>query len=174
MKAIRNRLRQGLAALLAFHTSPDLELAREYLTQRELVSFKSMSRADQVHSLRVLRLVLRAAPKAPSPLTRAALLHDIGKSRYHLAVWQKSLSVVLLRIAPSLCRKLSDERSFGKWRAPFVVSQHHPKWSGELLRDCGADAAVIWLAEHHHDDSARLRNHEWISLLTALQAADNA
>ncbi len=169
-----HRLGQGLRAVLAFATSPDLDLAGRYLTQRELAAFTRMSRADQLHSLNVLRSVLRAEPAAPAVLTAAALLHDVGKSRYHLAVWQKTLAVLMLRFAPGLSQKLSHEESFSKWRALFVVRRNHPKWSGELLRECGSDTVVIWLAENHHGDAKHYRDHKYISLLTTLQAADSS
>ncbi len=173
MSAILRRLGQGLRALLAFATSPELDLAQRYLTEREFAAFQHLSRADQLHSLNVLRAALRAEPNAPAALIAAALLHDLGKSRYHLRVWQKTLAVLMLRLAPAFSQKLSQCERLSIWRAPFVVRKLHPKWSGELLRECSSDAVVIWLAENHHEDAAPFEEHEHFSLLTALQAADS-
>lgn len=174
MKAALHRLGQGIRALLAFAMSPDLGLAQQYLTQREFAAFQSMSRAEQLHSLNVLRAVLEAEPNAPTALTKAALLHDVGKSRYHMAVWQKTLSVFMLAFAPGLSRRHSNDDMLSKWRSPLVVRARHPKWSGEILRECGSDSAVIWLAENHQKDEARFRDHEYYPLLIELQAADRA
>lgn len=172
MTAARRRLGQGLRALMAFATSPDLNLARRYLTERELAEFVQLSRADQLHCLNVLRAVLRANPEAPPALTAAALLHDVGKSRYHLRVWQKTLAVLVLGLAPAHGRNLTLVEPPNSWRAPFIVHELHPKWSGELLRECGSEAAVIWLAENHHNDAEQYRGRKHYSLLKALQAAD--
>lgn len=172
MHAVAQRCRQGVGALLAFARSPDLGLARQYLTKCEYQAFVSMSRADQLHSLQVLRSVLDLNPEAPRGLPAAALLHDVGKSRYHLAVWQKSLSVLLKRFAPGLSQRLSQDGALSWWRAPFTVLQRHPAWSGDILRRCGSDPSVIWLAEHHQVPAARCQDHPLYPLLVTLQQAD--
>ncbi len=173
MKAAFHRLVQGIHALLAFAMSPDLGLTQQYLTQPELDAFRSMSRAGQLHSLNVLRAVLEADPIAPSALTKAALLHDVGKSRYHMAVWQKTLSVLMMAFSPGLSRKLSNDDLNSKWRSPLAVRARHPQWSGEILRECGSDSAVIWLAENHQKNANCYRDHECYPLLITLQAADS-
>ena len=174
MKAALHRLGQGIRALLAFAMSPDLGLAQHYLTQREFAAFQTLSRAEQLHSLNVLRAVLGAEPNAPTALSSAALLHDVGKSRYHLAVWQKTLSVLILAFAPGISRRPSNDDLLSKWRSPLVVWARHPKWSGEILRECGSESAVIWLAENHHHDAERYRDQQYYPLLLKLQAADRA
>ena len=173
MNAVLHRLGQGSHALFAFARSPDLALARQFLSPRELAAFQRMSRADQLHSLNVLRALLRDRPDAPRTLAKAALLHDVGKSRCHLAVWQKTLAVLLLAKAPGLGLRFSHKETLDWWRAPFVVRRHHARWSAEILRDIGSEPSVIWLARHHHDDLAHFQDHEHIALLAALQAADS-
>ena len=133
-----------------------------------------MSRADQLHSLNVLRSVLEIEPSAPPALKAAALLHDVGKARYHLNVLQKTVSVLVKRFAPALSRRLSRDGRLSFWYAPFSVRYHHARWSGEILRKCGADPAVIWLAEQHQQDADDYRDHPHCALLVGLQRADSA
>ena len=131
-----------------------------------------MSRAEQLHSLNVLRAVLSQQADAPRTLKAAALLHDIGKSRYRLAVWQKTLAVLLTALHPTLARKLGKDESLDVLRAPFAVAAHHAKWGGAILRRTGADADIIWLVEHHQDELDQWRGHACFELLERLQAAD--
>ncbi len=174
MKQLSRRLAQGLRALLAFAMSPDLALAQKYLSDCEFAAFQAMSRSEQLHSLKVLRALLDAEPDAPSVLTAAALLHDVGKSRRRLAVWQKTLAVLVQSLAPGLSQQLSREESPSAWRIPFIVRQHHPKWGGEILRACGSDAELIWLVEHHQAEANAHRAHPAVTMLHSLKAADNA
>ena len=174
MNPVRRRLAQGLRALFAFATPPDLALARRYLTDCEFAAFRGLSRSEQLHSLNVLRTVLAAAPNPPQALSAAALLHDVGKSRRRLAVWQKTLVVLALSLTPRLSHWLSREQSPGAWRTPFTVQRHHPKWGGEILRACGSDSQLIWLVEHHQAQAKAHQAHPAYALLKRLQAADNA
>ncbi len=173
MKALRHRLGQGLRALLAFATRPDLDLAQQYLSACEFRAFCQLARAEQLHSLTVLRRALAADPAAPPALTAAALLHDVGKARYRLAVWQKTAAVLIQAGAPALSRRLSQGERLTVWRAPFIVGARHAKWSGETLRACGSDAAVVWLVERHQEEAAAFRGHALYELLLRLQEADN-
>lgn len=173
MPRLRYRLGQGFRALLAVAARPDLTQARQLLSECEYAAFCRLSRADQLHSARVLKEVTTADADAPTSLQKAALLHDIGKSRYILAVWQKTLSVLVRSLAPGWFRLLSASDDLTLWRAPFSVRAHHPRWSGEILRACGSDAAVVWLAEHHQIAPDSLDSHPLHAQLVALQRADN-
>lgn len=174
MRQVSRRLAQGLRALLAFATSPDLALAQDYLSSCEFAAFRGLSRSEQLHSLNVLRAVTDADPKAPRVMRAAALLHDVGKSRWRLGLWQKTLAVLALSIAPGLSQQLSREETPSSWRIPFIVRRHHPKWGGEILRECGSDRELIWLVEHHQAEANAYRAHPGYALLKRLQAADNA
>jgi len=172
MKATVHRFAQGAGALFAFARSPDLDLARRHLSPCEYDAFRAMSRSEQLHSLNVLRKVLHADPAAPPSLRSAALLHDVGKSRCHLSTWQKTFAVIIEAIAPGLTCRLSQDETISFWRAPFVVRRHHAKWSGEILRNCGSGADVIWLVERHQEDPEQHCNSPRYVLLKNLQSAD--
>ena len=131
-----------------------------------------MSRSEQLHSLNVLRKALEADPAAPASLKTAALLHDVGKSRCRLSTWQKTFAVIMEAVAPRLSRRLSKDETTSVWRAPFVVRRHHARWSGEILRNCGSDADVVWLAERHQDDLEQHRDNPRYELLAKLLSAD--
>jgi len=174
MTSTTQRIQQGIRALLAFATPVELDLAQAHLSPAEFEAFQQMARAEQLHSLNVLRDVLAQDEITPHALAVVALLHDVGKSRYHLAVWQKTIAVLLKRFLPNTAQRIAQSENLTFWNAPFVVREQHPKWSAEILRDCGSDEVAIWLAEHHQESPEIHINHPHHALLCRLQIADDA
>ncbi|MBI5666763.1 MAG: HD domain-containing protein [Chloroflexi bacterium] len=167
------RFRQGLADLFAFALPVDRELAARHLTPELLALFDRLQRGEQLHSLNVLRDVLAQGP-TPRELAVAALLHDAGKSLYPLRTWQRTYAVLLRRIFPALARRWQDGDPRRLWQRPFVVTEHHPAWSAELLAAAGAPEGAVWLAAYHADDPGRWAGHPLVELLRRLQQADDA
>ncbi|NWG18583.1 MAG: hypothetical protein HXY41_18325 [Chloroflexi bacterium] len=167
------RVRQGLGELLAFARPVQMSLAAEYLTPPQQALFARLRRAEQLHSLNVLRALL-AQGDTPRALAVAALLHDAGKICYPLTTGEKTLAVLARVFLPALARRWMDGDPRRRWQRPFVVYAHHPAWSAELLAAAGADETAIWLAAHHADDAARWTGHRHHDLLRRLQAADDA
>lgn len=166
------RLRQGLSALFAFASPVDADLASEYLSPDLLKLFQRLKRGEQLHSLRVLRTVSQnGAPDRD--LMVAALLHDVGKTRYPLAIWQKTLAVLVRAFFPALYAWFSAGDPRNLLLRPFVVSIQHPIWSADMLRAASAGESAVWLAEHHQDDAASWVDHPLYPLLIRLQVADN-
>ena len=174
MPAITYRIKQGLRALFAFSTEVDDDRVRRYLSAPEYDLFQTMARAEQLHSVHVLQSVLAQSPETPPELAAAALLHDVGKARYHLAVWQKTVSVLSETFVPGLFTRLSAGDNFSWWRAPFMVRQQHPAWGADMLTAIGSDPLVTWLVGHHAhhlDDCDAPEQH--IQLLARLKRADS-
>jgi hypothetical protein len=167
------RIRQGVRALFAFARPVDHTVAGEYLSPPLLALFARMRRGEQIHSLNVLHTVL-AQGQTPSALAVAALLHDAGKTRYPLALWQKTLAVLVRAFLPALFRRLSEGDPRSLWRRAFVVYVHHPSWSGDLISQAGGSPDAVWLAAHHADNAEYWHNHTLCSLLKRLQMADDA
>jgi hypothetical protein len=167
------RIRQGVRALFAFARPVDYALAAENLSPQLFSLFEQMSRGEQIHSLNVLREV-QSQGQTPSVLAVAALLHDSGKTRYPLSVWQKTVAVLVRTFLPTVFHRLSegDPRSF--WQRPFVVYVQHPSWSAEIIIQAAGSPDAAWLAAHHADDAEEWRDHTLFPLLKRLQAADDA
>jgi len=142
------RLQQGLRALFAFSQDVDWALAEGYLSPSLLALFRKMDSGEQLHSVAVLRDVL-AQGDTPTDLAVAALLHDVGKSRYPISVWQKTWAVIVRTFSPNRYYQWSKGSPLNLWQRPFVVYEQHPLWSAELLRSAGASEAACWLVAHH-------------------------
>ena len=168
------RFQQGIRALFAFAQDVDYELAERYLESEQMTLFRSMAKSEQLHSINVLRDVLKQEAQTPQDLAVVALLHDCGKSRKHLAVWQKTISVLVKKLLPAWAEKLSTDGELSFWRAPFMVRQHHPQWGAELLRQLNAPERIVWLIEHHADTADDWQGHPYHHLLIRLQEADDA
>jgi hypothetical protein len=167
------RLRQGLRSLFAFSQQVETPLAAQYLTPELLELFGQMRQSEQLHSLNVLRGVL-AQGTTPPELAIAALLHDVGKSRYPLWTWQKTLVVLVRAILPNLYQRWSQGNPANYWVRPFVVYAQHPKWSAEMAAAMSVPEAALWLIARHQEAPGAWANHPYTPLLKRLQAADDA
>lgn len=168
------RIKQGIRALFAFRTEVDYDLASQYLSASQMSLFMQMGRPEQLHSLNVLQSVLEQEASASQDLAAAALLHDVGKARYHMAVWQKTIAVLTEKLLPALFDRLSDSNALSWWRAPFTLRRQHPAWGAQMLSQTDASQTLIWLVAHHADALSQWQDHPHLSLLTRLKAADDA
>ncbi|NWF67901.1 MAG: HD domain-containing protein [Chloroflexi bacterium] len=166
------RFRQGILSLFAPLRPLDLSLAARYLNSEQMALFERFRRGEQLHSLNVLRSVL-AQGETPPELAVAALLHDIGKVRFPLRTWQKTLAVLVRAFAPPLFQRWSAGEYTDLWRRPFVVRVYHPIWGAELAAKTGAAPTTLWLIAHHQDKAVDWARHPAVELLRRLQAADN-
>jgi hypothetical protein len=170
--AVLHRIRQGVRALFAFSQPVDYALAEQYLSPELMPIFRQMQRTEQLHTLNVLRAVL-AQGAAPRDLAVAALLHDAGKARYPLRVWQKTLVVLVRKFLPKLYRRWRAGDPENIWQRPFVVRKQHPIWSAEMVEGKVSERA-LWLIRNHQGQAERHKDHPYFHLLKRLQQADDA
>ncbi|MDX1600689.1 MAG: HD domain-containing protein [Anaerolineales bacterium] len=165
------RVRQFISALTDQPTPQRLARAAEILTPAQLLLFRSLPVPDQAHALRVLE-ALRARGEDDPLLLAAALLHDVGKVRCPLTVWERAIAVLVGRLAPQLLQRWGRGRPTG-WRRPFVAATQHPGWGAEMLAEVGAPRRLVALVRHHQVEPAGISNGELIEGLRALRTADD-
>jgi hypothetical protein len=107
------------------------------------------------------------------PAEAAALLHDVGKSRYPISVLQKTWVVIARALVPSAYTRWSKGNPLNLWERPFVVYEQHPLWSAELLRAAEASEAACWLVAHHADRTEIAPTSTQLEWLKRLQQADD-
>jgi len=98
------RIRQfWLAASAPTLTSERLGLAQAVLNPLQMALFRQMQASEQVHSLQVLKTLQEQGENHPDLMT-AALLHDIGKIRYPLRLWERVFIVLGDSFMPRLTK----------------------------------------------------------------------
>lgn len=168
---LRYRLEQLARNLRSRPNADHLAQAAEVLSPGQLLLFRSMKPADQAHSLRVLR-ALQAQGESNPNLLAAALLHDVGKSRYPLRVWERALIVLGQTFLPAHAERWGRAEAKG-WRRPFVIAAQHPDWGAAMVAEVGAADELIRLIAAHQDEPNSAVNGDFSRRLRLLQAADN-
>lgn len=133
--------------------------------------FLQFGLSDQHHSYRVMK-VLQGQGCEERPLLVAALLHDIGKTRVKLAVWERSLIVLAHAFTPQKMEAWGQGEAQG-WKRPFVVKAQHPAWSAEMTAAIGTHPLAVSLIRRHQDTLPKTAETDEDKLLALLQAADD-
>jgi hypothetical protein len=169
---VRYRLWQFWQIITAVPLEP---FAREevaaILSPSELSLFDRFALNDQWHSYRVMKM-LQAAGHNESPLLVAALLHDIGKTKLPLSIWERSLIVLASILMPRQTAVWGQGEAVG-WKRPFAVKVQHPIWSAEMALAAGSQPQAIVLMRRHQDPISPDDTSEEAKLLRLLQWADD-
>jgi hypothetical protein len=153
-------------------TEEELAPARSVLTAEQMHLFTCLQPSEQIHALRVLQTVQQRGETDPD-LQTAALLHDIGKTRAPLKLWERVLIVLGKRFFPDHAKSWGRGQPQGILR-PFVIAEQHPAWGSEMASEVGASPLTVSLIRRHQspeDFSAISQNED--PLLKILQAADH-
>ncbi len=152
-------------------TDQDLSLARSILTAEQMQLFTCLQPSEQFHALSVLQAVQQQGETDPD-LQTAALLHDIGKVRAPLRLWERVLIVLGRKLFPERAKTWGYGGLQG-WMRPFVIAEQHPAWGGEMASEVGSSHLAVSLIRRHQspDESEPISPSE-DSLLKILQNAD--
>ncbi|MDQ3327253.1 MAG: HD domain-containing protein [Chloroflexota bacterium] len=156
------RLSQLCWSLSARLSESDREWVDQTLHPGERPFFYRMPRRDQVHSVRVARVVRERG--GSKQLVRAALLHDCGKTipPHGVPLLYRGGVVLLGAVSTTLLHRLA--RPWGPlW--PVYLSVHHPALGARELTDARVESAVVELVRRHQDATTDID-------LRTLQAAD--
>lgn len=149
------RSRQFWQAITTRSTRDGKELIASILTPSQIELFNLMQESEQAHSLTVLK-ELRKRGDENIDLQAAALLHDVGKVRAPLRLWERVLVVIVNAFCPQCVQKWGsipdgDTLNGLGWRRAFVVAEQHPLWGADLVSQTGASALVVSLIARHQE-----------------------
>ena len=171
------RSRQFWKAIGTRTSQEDLELASSLLSLSQFKLFRQMHKSEQAHSVRVLK-ALKDRGEENIDLQTAALLHDVGKVRVPLRLWERVLVVMVRAFCPVCVNKwgsspVGDSLKGLGWRRAFVVAEQHPVWGAELASQCGTSELAVSLIARHQEQLPRNESSVEDSLLRKLQAVDD-
>lgn len=144
------RVQQFLQAIIPPKiSSEELDWIHKKLPSSAQPLFYAQALPDQRHALDVA-FDLNSLPHTfvSENLLIAALLHDCGKSRSPLKVWER-IYIVLAQQAPQrIWNALLRGPSF--LSSPLQVAKNHPRWGAEMAYKAGLDPEVVELIKFHH------------------------
>jgi len=169
------RLRQFRNALIAAPSERDLEVVTANLTPEQEALFKRMHPSEQMHSIQVVRALEHSSTSATEEYQKdlrvAALLHDVGKSRHSLKIWERVIIVLVRAALPEQSERWGEGELDG-WQRPFVIARQHPQWGAQMALAAGVSPVAAALIERHQEDRSG-KSGELVNLLVQrLKAAD--
>lgn len=155
---IKYRVSQFWAALTAAPEVEDWMQARQVLSPSLMVLFQGMQRSEQAHSMRVMRKLI-AANRTQADLLAAGLLHDVGKSRVRLWVWERVWIVLGRALFPGKVKIWGQGQPVG-WKRAFVVAEQHAAWGAEMAAQAGASPLTTSLIRRHQESVRQMARLE--------------
>lgn len=146
---INYRVRQFWLALTASPASEDIALARKILSPSLFSLFVRLQPDEQAHGLWIVRR-LQEQNQIQHELLVAALLHDVGKSRYPLNPWERAVIVLGNVLLPGKAKEWGHSKPNG-WKKPFVVGMQHPAWGADMVLKAGGSPRAAELIRRHHE-----------------------
>ena len=173
------RVQQLIHALTAAPAQQECQEVEAFLKPELMNLFSAMQPGEQAHSLRIYHSLRENGVQDPDLLT-AALLHDVGKNRLPLRLWERAYIVLANSLAPGLVEtwgRSAIQEGLPFWKQPFVIAVQHPEWGAQMTEQAGASILAVDLIRNHQvqepEKHPEIGKHE-VELLKQLQSFDNA
>lgn len=152
---IPQRIKQFYMNVTDIMKKEDYNYVNEILDDRELELFKKLSKSEQKHCVRNAKDIEYIIDNKliddneilsnKEKLKKAALLHDIGKSKQRLNVIDKSIIVILNKLTKGNLIKLKRSKK-------IQCYYNHSEYSYEILKSLTDDKIILDIAKNHHKD----------------------
>jgi putative nucleotidyltransferase with HDIG domain len=156
----------------------ELERMAVILVPEQAALFSQLQQDEQKHAMLLVRKLTDQGDNQPDLLV-AALLHDVGKLRYRMNPFERSLVVLVKAFLPMLARRWGslplDEAwdALPGWRKPFVLAAKHAEWGAAMARKSGVSHLTETLIREHHHPHVEGGSEVENDLLHKLWVVDN-
>lgn len=156
------RVKQFLWGIKSLYKEIDEDLIKRFLSEDEIVMFKSLKINDQHHCIRVCKDSLEVNRDfelniEEYKLGKAALLHDIGKTKLYLSLIEKSIIVILDKITSGFIRRFDNIKQID-------IYYNHPKIGYDLLKDKGYPIYLLEVVRDHHN-KLKVRDNDYLTII---------
>lgn len=166
------RIQQFFNVFTKHPVEAGLTQVRSFLSPDLMTLFEGMHPSEQAHSIEIFHQ-LQADSETNTDLLVAALLHDVGKSRHPLNVWERTAIVIGKAFFPKKALQWGKGSPVG-WKRPFVVANYHAAWGAEMAAKAGASQLAVNIIKRHQDAPSPASNDNLEELyLQRLQVLDN-
>ncbi len=157
------RVIQFIRAITASINFTDERFLADYLTAAEQKLFRQMSIPDQRHSFNVAYTAQQLAERSTGIrlrlLTRAALLHDVGRT--NLSTADKVLAVLFSAAFPFRAQQWAGNKDLrhphgiaARFHQRLFVYYQHGAMGARRLQQLGSDREIVKMVARHHQKAA--------------------
>src|ERR1700758_2277417 len=158
------QVRQQLGFVAPLSTEEHSQVV-QWLPASALPLFRTMSDADQRHSLRVCQGLLERGCLDRDMLA-AALLHDVGKAQGRVPFWTRPVIVLGKAFAPTQLKRLAvapsalPPQGTPRWLRSLSYAWWHAEVGAELAATAGlSEQAVLYIRTHHQPNGPAAALH---------------
>ncbi|MBB6623816.1 HDIG domain-containing metalloprotein [Clostridium gasigenes] len=150
------RIKQFIWGIESSFKKIDYSYIETYLNNNEIMMFNKLKKSDKHHCIRVCKdsvmlLKNNNIKMDEYRVGKIALLHDIGKSKYHINLIEKSLIVLLDKFTKGNLKKYDNIKQIN-------IYYNHPKIGYEMLKTRNYDKELLEVVRYHHNKKKFKKN----------------
>lgn len=153
------RVKQFWWSLISSIDENDIKYLNIHLNETEKKLFMKLKKSEQKHCINVAKDVEQICFNKNikcDKLIKAALLHDIGKIKGKLNVFDKSIIVILDYISKGRLGRLKTIKKIN-------VYYNHGEIGAEILKEYGYEQRFLYLIRNHHNKN--IKNDEELEII---------
>lgn len=153
---IPKRVKQFYINATDLMKNEDYDYVKRKLNNEEYKLFNKILKSEQKHSVRIAKEIEFIIDnnliddidiiENKNLLIKAALLHDIGKSKQKVNIIEKSIIVILNKLTKGRLKKIQKSKK-------IQCYYNHSEYSYNLLKDIIEDDLILNIIKNHHNNT---------------------
>ena len=153
---IPKRVKQFYINATDLMKNEDYDYVKRKLNNEEYKLFNKILKSEQKHSVRIAKKIEYIIDnnliddidiiESKNLLIKAALLHDIGKSKQKVNIIEKSIIVILNKLTKGRLKKIQKSKK-------IQCYYNHSEYSYNLLKDIIEEDLILSIIKEHHKNT---------------------